>query len=264
MAAGPAIPGGTHTLTASDPVGTLTAAGLDVEVGAADLTVVGDNTLGAELYKAVVTYSGAEPKVTLDESSGVVLISQQGEFGIFGSRHLTIDLHVNPAVAWSFSLNTGATNATLNLTGVKVTSVEANNGAIRLDLTAGPPKGVVPIRISGGAPNLRFHRPGGVAVSVQLSGAALNLTADGHHTGAIGRQVEGGAPNLRFHRPGGVAVSVQLSGAALNLTADGHHTGAIGRAAWQSDGFAGVADAYAIEVKGGACNVTIDNSVPAA
>src|ERR1700704_5566926 len=44
VAVGPAIPGGTHTLTASGQVGTLTAAKLDVQVGAADLTVVGDKS----------------------------------------------------------------------------------------------------------------------------------------------------------------------------------------------------------------------------
>src|SRR5487761_707431 len=53
VAAGPPIPAGTHTLTASDPVGTLGAASLDLEVGAADLTVVGDSALGADLFKAV-------------------------------------------------------------------------------------------------------------------------------------------------------------------------------------------------------------------
>ncbi len=158
VAAGPAIPGGSHTLTTSDAVGTLSSASLDVEVGAADLSVVGDKALGADLYKAVVTYSGPMPEVTLDRSSGALRISQPGEFGIFGSRHLAIDLHINPSVAWSFSVNGGATNATLNLTGVQVISVEANNGASRLELTVGPPKGLVAIRINGGAPNLRFHR----------------------------------------------------------------------------------------------------------
>ncbi|HXC77106.1 MAG TPA: DUF5668 domain-containing protein [Candidatus Acidoferrum sp.] len=222
VAVGPPIPGGTQTLTTSDPVGTLSAASLDLEVGAANLTVVGDSSLGADLYRAAVTYSGPKPDVTLDRSTGALRISQQGEFGIFGSLNLNIDLHVNPSVAWSFSLNSGATSASLNLTDVQLASLEANNGAIRLDLTVGPPKGIVPIRVNGGAPNLRFHRPSGVAVSVQLSGGALNLTADGHHTSAIGS------------------------------------------ASWQSDGDAGASDAYAIEVNGGACNVTVEANVPAA
>ena len=222
VAAGPAIPGGTHTLSASDQVGSLSAATLDVNVGAADLTVVGDPSLGPDLYRAVLTYSGPKPAVTLDKATGDLQISQPGQFGIFGSRHLAIDLHLSPAVSWSISLNSGATNATLKLTNVKVTSIESNTGATRLDITVGPPTGIVQISANGGALTVRVHRPSGTEVSVQVSGGAVNLTADGHHAGAIGS------------------------------------------ARWQSDGYANASAAYAIEVNGGACTVTVDTNVPAA
>jgi uncharacterized membrane protein YhaH (DUF805 family) len=221
VAVGPAIPGGTHTLTASDQVGSLTAANLVVEVGAADLTVVGDTSMGSDLYRAEVTYSGPKPDITLDKSTGELRLSQQGEFGIFGSRHLAIDLHISPSVTWSISLNSGAANATFKLTDVKVTSIESNTGAIRLDITVGPPKGIVSIKANGGALTVLVHRPSGTEVSVQVSGGAVNLSADGHHTGAIGK------------------------------------------ARWQSDGYANAKDAYAIEVSGGACTVTVDTNVPA-
>jgi Domain of unknown function (DUF5668) len=222
VAVGPAIPGGTHTFTASDQAGALNAASLDVEVGAADLNVVGDASMGADLYRAVITYSGPKPDVTLDKSTGEVRITQHGEFGIFGSNHLSIDLRINPSVTWGFSLNSGATNATLRLAHISVTSIEANTGAIRLDITLGSPKGIVPIRVNAGAPTVRLHRSSGIDASVHVSGGAVNLTADGHHTAAIGS------------------------------------------ATWQSDGYASATDAYSIEVNGGACNVSVDTSVPAA
>ena len=44
----------------------------------------------------------------------------------------------------------------------------------------------------------------------------------------------------------------------MNLTGDGNRRGAIGSARWQTDGYAGAADAYNIEVNGGACTVTVD------
>src|SRR5207245_89802 len=216
VAAGPAIPGGTHTLAASDQVGPLAAATLDVEVGAADLTVVGDTSMGPDLYRAVLTYSGPKPDVTLDKETGEVRISQQGEFGIFGSRHLTIDLHISPSVSWSFSLNSGATNATLKLASVKVTSLESNTGALRLDLTLGPPKGIVQISVNGGALTVRAHRPSGTEASVQVSGGAVNLTADGHHTGAIG--------SARWQSAGYAgandAYSIEVNGGACNVSID--------------------------------------------
>jgi Domain of unknown function (DUF5668) len=216
VSVGPAIPGGTHTLTDSHSIGTLTAAKLDVEVGAADLTVVGDRALGSDLYRAVITYSGPKPAVTLDTSTGELRISQQGEFGIFGSLHLAIELHISPAVTWSFSLNGGATNATLKLTDVKVTSIESNIGAARLDITVGSPKGIVPISVNGGALTVRVHRSSANGVSVQVSGGAVSLTADGHHTGAIGSaswQSEG-------YANAGDAYSIEVNGGACNVTVD--------------------------------------------
>jgi hypothetical protein len=216
VAVGPAIPGGTQTLTSSDQAGSLSAASLDLEVGAADVTVVGDTTMGSDLYRAVLTYSGPKPEVTLDKETGELRISQQGQFGIFGSRHLAIDLHISPSVSWSFSLNSGATNATFNLTNVKVTSIESNTGAVQLNITVGPPKGIVPISANGGALTVRVHRPSGVEVSVQVSGGAVNLTADGHHTGAIG--------SARWQSDGyataGDAYSIEVNGGACTVTVD--------------------------------------------
>jgi len=216
ISVGPAIPGGTHTLTASDPIGTLKAATLNVDVGAADVTVIGDTALGPDLYKAVIKYSGKTPTVVLNKETGELHISQEGDFGFFGSRHLAIDLRINPDIGWSFNLNSGAANATFKVGTVNVGSIELNTGAGRIDITVGTPKGLVPIRVDGGALTVHVHRPKGTEASAQVSGGAVNLTGDGNRRGAIGS------------------------------------------ARWQTDGYSGAADAYNIEVNGGACTVTID------
>lgn len=216
VSAGPAIPGGTHTLTASDQAGPLTAATLDVEAGAADLTVVGDTSLGPDLYRAVLKYSGPKPEVTLDKETGEVRIFQQGEFGIFGSRHLAIELHISPSVTWSISLTGGATNANFKLANVNVTSIDSNAGAVRLDITVGRPKGIVQITANGGALTVRVHRPSGTEVSVHASGGAVNLNADGHHTGAIGSaswQSDG-------YANASDAYSIEVNGGASTVTVD--------------------------------------------
>jgi hypothetical protein len=63
---------------------------------------------------------------------------------------------------------------------------------------------------------------------------------------------------VHVHRPKGTEASAQVSGGAVNLTGDGNRRGAIGSARWQTDGYGGAADAYNIEVNGGACTVTVD------
>ena len=61
-----------------------------------------------------------------------------------------------------------------------------------------------------------------------------------------------------------ITAMVLITAAHAETPADNHHAVAIGNTKWQSDGFASATDAYTIEVNGGACNVTVDTSVPAA
>lgn len=216
VSVGPAIPGGTHTLTAHDQIGSLKTVTLVIDVGAADVTVVGDSALGNDLYRAVVDYSGQTPRVELNKDTGELHISQEGGFGFFGNRHLAIDLHISPAVGWSFNVNTGAANATLRLAPINVGSIEMNAGSSRVDITLGPPKGQVQIRVNGGALTLHVHRPKGTEASAQVSGGAVNLTGDGHRTGAIG--------NAKWQTDGYSAASdaynIEANGGACTVTVD--------------------------------------------
>lgn len=188
VAVGPAIPGGTQTLNASDAVGDLNQATLHVDVGAATMTVTGSGALGEDLYRAHIEYSGSKPDISLDRSTGDLQFSQSNPFGFFGSHRFVIDLQLSSAVSWNFSINTGAASDTFRLVALKVGSIELNTGASREDITLGPPKGAVPISVNGGALTVHLHRPSGTQASVQVSGGAVNLVADGQRHGGIGDQ----------------------------------------------------------------------------
>jgi hypothetical protein len=186
VAAGPAIPGGTHALDSSDQVGSLKTASVTIDVGAATVTVSGNSSLGSDLYRAHIQYSGRKPSVDLDKSTGELSISQQGAFGFFGNERLVVDLQINPNIPWTISVNSGATTDTFNLANVNTRSIELNTGASREDITLGPPKGIVPITVNGGAVTVHVHRPTGTEASAQVSGGAVNLTADGQQERGIG------------------------------------------------------------------------------
>ncbi len=216
VAVGPAIPGGTQTLDTSATVGNLKQATLHVDVGAATMTVVGSSALGADLYHAHIESSGPKPDVSLNRSTGDLQISQNNAFGFFGSRRFVLDMQISSAVSWNISVNTGAASDTFKLSAVKVGSIELNTGASREDITLGTPTGIVPIMVDGGALTVHLHRASRTEASVQVSGGAVSLNADG-------RQYHG-----------------------------------IGNESWQSNGYDGAADAYRVEVNGGACTVTMD------
>jgi uncharacterized membrane protein YhaH (DUF805 family) len=186
VAVGPPIAGGSHSFDTSGQTGSLNTATLVVDVGAVTMTVEGNSSLGSDLYRAHIQYSGPKPSVTFDTSTGELHISQESGFLIFGNRPFVIDLQISLSVTWSIKVNSGAATDTFKLTGVKVGSIDLSTGASREDITVGAPKGIVPITINGGAVTVRVHRPVGTEASAQVSGGAVSLTADGQQARGIG------------------------------------------------------------------------------
>lgn len=207
-------PGATHKLDASAPVGGLDHASLEIDVGAATITVDGSGSLEGALYRAHIEYSGPKPDVNLDRSNGNLQISQgNSSFGVFQTRRFTLALQLNSSVPWTVRANGGASTETYKLANVHVGSIEINTGASREDITLGKPSGTVPITINGGALTVHLHRPAGSGASVRVSGGALSLDFDGHQNHAIGSVQEATGSQTDMYR-------VEVSGGACNVTMD--------------------------------------------
>jgi hypothetical protein len=180
-------PSATHSFESSGQRGDIASAHLEIEAGAATVNIAGAADGGSDLYRAHIEYSGPKPQVGLDTASGTLTISQpSSNFLFLQTRRFAVNLQLNPGVQWTVELNTGATTSTLDLARVHVTSVSLNSGASRDEITLGPASGVVPVEINGGALTVRIHRPSGTEASVEVSGGAVNLTADGKNMHAVG------------------------------------------------------------------------------
>lgn len=92
------------------------------------------------------------------------------------------------------------------------------------------------------------------------SGASRMDISLGRPAGIVRINVDGGAINLDLHRPSGSEALVRVSGGAVSLDADGRQLHGIGDKSWQSNGYDGAADAYQVDVNGGASVVTVDTS----
>src|SRR5229473_615370 len=133
---------GTQTLDASGKVGNLDHAGVQVDAGAANITMQGSSTLGSDLYRAHIEYTGRKPDVSLDGSSGDLQISQgSGSSFFFQSHRFVLNLQLNSRVRWKITVDSGDATDTLNLSSVHVTGIELNTGAGREDITLGAPSG---------------------------------------------------------------------------------------------------------------------------
>jgi len=217
VALAPATIATNQSFDASDTTGSLSQASLELDVGAANITVSGGDSLGGDLYHAHIEYSGMKPAVTLDRSTGLLKISQSNDgFNLFQGRRFVLDLQLSPDVTWSFTENSGASTDSLNLASLKLGRMTLNTGASRDDITLGPASGKVSVTINGGALTVNLHRPSRTAASVAVSGGAISLDADGSQQHAIG--------NVRYESSGFGAASdayeITVNGGACTVTLD--------------------------------------------
>ena len=207
-------PSATQRLDASADVGGVRSATLQINVGAANVTIGGTTD---KLYSAHIEYNGAQPQVQFDSDSGVLRIDQQTEgFTPFQGSAFKLKLELSTSVDWSIQENTGAVRSAMNLAEVHVTSLQINSGASTDDIILGPTSQIVEVQINGGAVTAHVHRPAGTDVKVDVSGAFVNLVVDGtsyHAIGSAGNGTELGASGYEIKVNGGACtVTVDTAG----------------------------------------------------
>lgn len=210
-----AAPKGTanQSLDSTAHLGSISAASVEIDAGAAEITVSGSTDIGSSLYKAHIDYSGPKPDVSLDTSTGELRIDQPSSFFGFQGQRFVLDLKLNPSIPWKISQKTGAATNTYNLQSVHVSSMDLTSGASRYEITLGVPSGIVPVQVTGGSLTIRFHRPRGTGTSVDVSGGAVNLDFDGQSYHAIGHV--GVGTDLATD-----GYKIEVSGGACNVTVD--------------------------------------------
>jgi hypothetical protein len=170
-----------------------------------------------ELYKARVQYvAGHPPDVRVD--GGTVSLQNRTGFTVLGVRGANrAEVSLNKTIPWDVEAEGGASQDTLDLGSIEVSSVQISGGAAQVTITLPRPSGTVPVRISGGASTITVHRPSGVAAHVQMSGGASNLTVDGDHRSVLSGDVSWSSENY------GTATDrydFVVSGGATNVSID--------------------------------------------
>jgi Domain of unknown function (DUF5668) len=223
VAVGPSIPIGIQTLDASGKVGSLSHATVQVDAGGATITMQGSSSLGDDLFRAHIEYSGPKPRVSLDASSGDVHISQSDTSGFFfQSRRFVLTLQLNSSVPWKIAVNSGASSDVFMLATVRVVSIDVKAGASKEDITVGDPSGTVSITVNGGAPTVNVHRPPGAAASVSVSGGAASLSFDGRQSKAVGTLTA----QTSDYDHASDRYQIRVDGGAANVTVDARGPGA--------------------------------------
>jgi hypothetical protein len=211
VAAGPSA--GSGSLDSAQSVDGVSEATLEVDVGGATITITGDQSLGGDLYRAHIKYSGRTPSVEFNRSSGLLRIAQNTGGFVPPSEHFALDLRIATAIPWSVTINAAGIDAKMNLADVKVKAMTLNTAGASDDITLGSPNGSVPIKMNGGGLTVHIHRPDGAAISVRVSCAAASLTLDGQHEAGIGTvEASSGSGTDRY--------AVDVSGAGCTVSVD--------------------------------------------
>jgi hypothetical protein len=215
VALGPPIPGGTHTISFSEPLEELQQATLEVDAGSSNLNVQGGSTsVINDLFQAEITYTGPAPTVRVDRGNPArVVIEQNGHFGFFGHQSIHLAIQLNSSVRWNLAVHSGASQDRYLLSTFQVGSVEIDTGASTEDIDLPHPSGTVPVKINGGALTVHLHRPSGTAASVKVSGGAVRLDFDGDVTNAVGSA-------SHSTETSGDMNEVSVNGGSCNVTMD--------------------------------------------
>ncbi|HWQ45705.1 MAG TPA: hypothetical protein VN376_02495 [Longilinea sp.] len=167
-----------ETETVSIPVGDARELSIKIEHGAGKLTVDSGNDPSSLVSGTLV--GGAEK--TIKYEGGLTKVKFEGHsFFMFpGSSPLDWTLHVNPNLPLRLSLEGGASDNTLHLRDLKVTSLKIETGASSTNVELPSSAGFTKVKVDAGAASIRLMVPEGVAAHIKVDGAlmgkAINTT----------------------------------------------------------------------------------------
>jgi cell wall-active antibiotic response 4TMS protein YvqF len=178
-------PGGAAAdVDSAEPRDGLERAKLEVSVGAGRLEVQAQ-PLDDQLYRVHIEHAGTAPDVRLDRAGGTLRIAQRADW-FMGARRFHVDAKLTDAIPWEVSCSTGAIRGDFDFTSATLSGFSCRTGASTVNLVLGAPKGMVPVRVEGGALTVNVMRPAGAAVQVQANGGAVQLRADGSRQDGLG------------------------------------------------------------------------------
>ena len=179
----------TTSTTAVTQVGGANQAAVTVRFGAGQLNV-GSLTSAASDQLATMNYSGPpqlapEPRYSVKNGVGQLDYATNGRpgpgfpFPANGSDRAQMELSLTPSLPiGSLTVQTGATDAHIDLSQLRVSAVDMSIGAATAWLRFPAEAGLTTAHISGGASTLTLEIPEGVAAQIRHQGGLSTLDVD--------------------------------------------------------------------------------------
>ncbi len=170
----------TNTLKISEELGSLTKAKIIIDLPATNLTIKGDNQ-SAKLITGNISFSKAanKPTVSVEESFGqeIVKITQESIPGLpfLTSLKNNTDLSLSGQIPLEIQINTEASIQKIDLTNLRVDSLEINSKASDMNIKFGDTySGTSKIKTS--ATNLTITIPKEIEARIKIDSKVKNLS----------------------------------------------------------------------------------------
>ncbi len=144
---------------------------LKIEHGAGKL-ILGAGDDPSVLVKGTLV-GGAEKSINYEGGLTKVKLEGHSFFMFPGSGGLNWDLLVNPALPLRLSIEGGASDNTLHLRELKVTSLKLETGASSTSVELPANAGFTKVKVDAGAASIRLIVPEGVAAHIKVDGALM-------------------------------------------------------------------------------------------
>lgn len=200
-----------HTATLA--AGGRQAATLDVLTGTTALKIgVADLGAGGALLRVSTPEGDPPPHLTQAGAGGTAQPGQGTVVDLSAPGASAVTVTLNAAVRWRLVLGGGTTRTTADLRGTRVTGISLTAGSDVVSLALPRPRGIVTVRLTGGASQFLLSLPRGVPARVTAAGGAGGVSLEGRdHAGIAGGSVfttpgwTGGAPGFDIDATAGAA-----------------------------------------------------------
>lgn len=162
---------------------------LDINGGAGRFRVSGGSTMLVEAHSGNADLRLRRADFDRGGLHADVRIDQSGSRRVGGAT-IDVETRIASDIPMELTVNGGAGEFIIDLSGVTVTSAELNVGAAELTLTLPKPTAAVGIEVNAGASSIVIDVPEGVEVRVTTTGALLSLRSSNTRVTASGSTAE--------------------------------------------------------------------------
>jgi hypothetical protein len=173
--------GGSAIEELAQPLGNITSAVVDLNIGVATTNVTALEPGTTDLMKGKFTHA---PGVRIAQtysvvgSEGRLTLKEEGVPWMLGSAHTSRwEMGLNPTIPLTLRINGGVGRATLDLSALNVPSLGIDAGVGSLVVTT-PSTGVTLMRVNGGVGNLTITIPQNVAARIRVDAGIGSIRVD--------------------------------------------------------------------------------------